>query len=234
MSDLAREETMDKPAKGFTRHKGHLNVRAALVEAAVARAGDMAMRRFVHQLYAHVSGRDLEGRTGEDLHAAAEALWAHGQSREPGKPKIAVVNPEKTRRTVVHIVNDDMPFLVDSVNAELSRQGFAVHLLIHPILRVRRDGAGKLIELCAATSPAEPRQGTAESWMRLEIDQCLDEARLKRLEQGLAAVLADVRAAVEDWRAMLARAKAVLGELSERPPKLPATRSTRPRISCAG
>ena len=218
---------MNKPAKGFTRHKGHLNVRAALIEAAVARAGDMAMRRFIHQLYAHVSGRDLEGRTGEDLHAAAEALWAHGQARVPGKPKIAVVNPPKTRRTVVHIVNDDMPFLVDSVNAELSRQGFAVHLLIHPILRVRRDGVrpeggGKLIELCAAASPAEAKQGVAESWMRLEIDQCLDEARLKRLEQGIASVLADVRAAVEDWQAMLARAKAILGELSDRPPTLSA------------
>jgi glutamate dehydrogenase len=209
---------MDKPVKGFTRHKGHLNVKATLIEAAVARAGDTALRRFIHHLYAHVSGRDLEGRSGEELHAAAAALWAHGQERAPGAPKIDVVNSPGARTTVVHIVNDDMPFLVDSVGAELGRQGFSLHLLIHPILRVRRDAAGRLVEL-AATATADV---AAESWMRAEIDQCLDEARIERLRHGLAAVLADVRAAVTDWKAMLGRARTVLRELQEHPPTLSA------------
>ncbi|HEY7609232.1 MAG TPA: NAD-glutamate dehydrogenase [Alphaproteobacteria bacterium] len=209
---------MDKPAKGFTRHRGQLDTKAALIEAAVARAGEAALRRFVHQLYAHVSGRDLEGRTGEELYSAAAELWAHGATRAPGRPKIAVANGPETRRTAVLVVNDDMPFLVDSVGAELARHGFSVHLLIHPILRVRRDGAGKLIEL-AENGAAE---GRAESWMRIEIDQCLDEKRLEALARGLETVLADVRAAVEDWQPMLARAKAILGELSDRPPGLSA------------
>src|SRR6185503_4157385 len=142
-----RDETMDKPAKGFTRHKGHLSTKAAVIEAAAALAGGPALARFVHQLYAHVSGRDLEGRNGDELYAAAAALWVHGAERKPGAPKIAISNPSETRRTVVAVVNDDMPFLVDSVSAELARQGFSVHLLIHPILGVRRDSAGKLSEL---------------------------------------------------------------------------------------
>ncbi len=212
---------MDKPAKGFTRHKGHLNTKAALIEAAAARAGDKALARFVHQLYAHVSGRDLEGRSGDELCAAAAALWLHGAGRAPATPKIGLVNPPQTRRTVLHIVNDDMPFLVDSVSAELSRQGFSVHMLIHPILRVRRDGAGKLIELTATDGDAAAGAG-AESWMRIEIDQCHDEKRLAALEEGLAAVLADARSAVADWKAMLARAKSILRDLSDRPPGLAA------------
>src|SRR5262249_48076524 len=131
--------------------------------------------------------------------------------------KIAIANPPKTRRTVVHVVNDDMPFLVDSIGAELARQGFSVHLLIHPILRVRRDAGGKLIELAKG-----PDDGAAESWMRAEIDQCLDERRLAALERGLAPILADVRAGVTDWKAMLARANAILHELSDQPPGLSA------------
>jgi len=209
---------MDKPAKGFTRHKGQLNTKATLIEAAVACAGDAALRRFVHQLYAHVSGRDLEGRSGEELCAAAAELWAHGAERAPGRSKIAVANGPATRRTAMLIVNDDMPFLVDSVSAELARQGFSVHLLIHPILRVRRDVAGKLIELADAGG----KEGRAESWMRIEIDQCLDENRLQALARGLETVLADVRAAIEDWKPMLARTKAILGELSDQPPGLSA------------
>jgi glutamate dehydrogenase len=215
MSGL-RDETMDKPAKGFTRHKGQLSTKAALIEAAAAGAGDAGLARFIHQLYAHVSGRDLEGRSAEEIGAAAASLWAHGAERKPGAPKIAIENPPETRRTVLGIVNDDMPFLVDSVSAELGRQGFAVHLLIHPILGVRRDGAGKLIDLAANG------EGAAESWMRIEIDQCLETTRLAALEEGLAHVLADVRAAVEDWKTMMARAKAILRELSEEPPGLPA------------
>jgi len=210
---------MNKPAKGFTRHKGHLDIKSGLIEAAIARAGDAALRRFIHQLYAHVSGRDLEGRTGDELRAAAAELWAHGALRAPGRARIAVVNPPKTRRTVVHIVNDDMPFLVDSVGAELARHGFAVHLLIHPILRVRRESGGRLIELAAPAAA----DAAAESWMRIEIDQCLEPARLAALERGLEAVLGDVRAAVEDWEPMRARAGAILSELFDRPPGLPAS-----------
>ena len=66
-----RDETMDKPAKGFTRLKGQLGTKALLIEAAAARAGDAQLAAFIPQLYAHVSGRDLEGRSAEELHAAA-------------------------------------------------------------------------------------------------------------------------------------------------------------------
>ena len=55
---------MDKPVKGFTRVKGQLDAKSAAIDAAVARAGDAQLRRFIYFLYAHVSGRDLEGRTG--------------------------------------------------------------------------------------------------------------------------------------------------------------------------
>ena len=64
---------MDKPAKGFTRLKGQLSTKALLIEAAAARADDAALAEFVPLFFAHVSGRDLEGRSAEELHAAAAA-----------------------------------------------------------------------------------------------------------------------------------------------------------------
>ena len=39
----------------------------------------------------------------------------------------------------MYIVTDDMPFLVDSVNAELVRQNSAIHLVLHPLFVVTRN-----------------------------------------------------------------------------------------------
>ncbi|MFX8786199.1 hypothetical protein ABTM90_20465, partial [Acinetobacter baumannii] len=64
--------------------------------------------------------------------------------------------------TVVEIVNDDMPFLVDSITAELNRRDISVHLVVHPVLRVARDQAGALAGLA--------EDGQRESWMHIEID----------------------------------------------------------------
>ena len=69
-------------------------------------------------------------------------------SAPPGTPKVRVYNPRfeehgwQSTHTAVEIVTDDMPFLIDSVSMELNRRGCGVHLIIHPVLRVRRDADG--------------------------------------------------------------------------------------------
>jgi glutamate dehydrogenase len=91
------------------------------------------------------------------------------------------------------IVNDDMPFLVDSVAAVIAGHGLTVHRLLHPIVRAARDG-GRLVEL---------GQGEAESIIYVELDRA-DARGRQDLVQEIENVLACVRAAVGDWKAMLA------------------------------
>jgi glutamate dehydrogenase len=166
--------------------------------------------------YAEVDPEELAARAAADLEGAAAAHLAFGKSFFPGKAKIRVHNPVREQHgwasthTVVEIVNDDMPFLVDSVTMEVNRQGLTLHLVIHPVLRAVRDPKG---ELASISRPNESTEGKLESFMHLEVDRQTDPAKLAALEAGIAKVLAEVRAAVEDWKVMQARMRDVLSRL---------------------
>ena len=188
---------------------------------AVARLGKErggAVERFIRQFYANVPPDDLRSESADTLFGAALSLWNFGQQRPPGQPKLRVHNPRiedhgwRSPHSIVEIVNDDMPFLVDSVTAALNRRDLAVYLVIHPVLRVARDASGRLVGA----------GDHAESWMQVRIGELSDPARIDAIRKGLEAVLADVRAAVADWRAMRAKVAEIVAELDRRPPPLPA------------
>ena len=98
----------------------------------------------------------------------------------------------------MQIVNDDMPFLVDSIANEFNRREINVHLLAHPVLAVRRDLDGDLLGFAIEAG----ERAKSESMMHIEIDRQADPALLDELAAALTRVLAEVRLAVEDWRAM--------------------------------
>ncbi|MFQ5775087.1 MAG: NAD-glutamate dehydrogenase [Kiloniellaceae bacterium] len=184
-----------------------------------------AAERFLRQFYAHVPPDDIVNENPENLYGAALALWSFGQKRRPGGAKIRVYNPRpeeqgwKSSHTIVEIINDDMPFLVDSVTAELTRLGVEVHLVIHPIIRVARDAKGKLLALDAFGEAGEDAGG--ESFMHVQISEQPPE-RHEEIRKGLQAVLRDVRFAVEDWQRMRGRLRDIVAELEKSPPPLPA------------
>ena len=133
-------------------------LKAELVDRVAARLRERldpkraeAAERFLRQFYENVAPDDILGDGPDNLYGAALALWNQGQKRRPGACKTRVYNarPEeqgwKSSHTIVEIINDDMPFLVDSVTAALNRLGAEVYLIIHPILRVERDARGKLV-----------------------------------------------------------------------------------------
>jgi len=177
--------------------------------------------RFLRAFYANVPPADILRRSPDNLYGAALALWGHGQSRRPGKAKIRIYNPRpeehgwKSSHTVIEIINDDMPFLVDSVTAEINRQGIEVYLVIHPILHVERDGKGKLVALQDEVDGAR-----GESFMHVEVSEQPGE-RHAEIAKSLDAVLRDVRAAVEDWATMRETMQGIIGELGKSPPPLP-------------
>ncbi|HZU91396.1 MAG TPA: NAD-glutamate dehydrogenase domain-containing protein, partial [Stellaceae bacterium] len=158
-------------------------------------------------------------RSPRDLCGAALSLWRFAERRRPGQAKIRVYNPDpvkdgwSSRHTIVEIVNDDMPFLVDSVTGAINSSDRIVHLVIHPILSIERTADGRLAALDGA--------GLRESWMQIEITPEADRDGLMRLTASLAGVLADVRAAVEDWQKMRETLRTLLEELSVAPPPVP-------------
>ncbi|HEV7847168.1 MAG TPA: hypothetical protein VGO83_13020, partial [Thermoleophilaceae bacterium] len=108
---------------------------------------------FVRQLYRWVAPEDVAERDPVDLYGLALGHFNFARERAPGTPKVRVYNPRfeehgwQSTHTAVEIVTDDMPFLIDSVSMELNRRGCGVHLIIHPVLSVRRDEAGSLVEI---------------------------------------------------------------------------------------
>src|SRR3979411_924388 len=123
---------------------------------------------FVRQYYHRVPAEDLAARDPLDLYGAAVAQWNLAQQRLPGRAKVRVDNPAfeqhgwQSAHTVLEIVTDDMPFLVDSVTMELSRQGYSIDLVIHPVIRVRRDEHGALLEVL---EPGAAGDGAIPEWI---------------------------------------------------------------------
>src|SRR5581483_6007737 len=159
----------------------------------------------------------------DDLYGAGMALWQFAKTRQAGKAKLRIYSPRRaehgwsSKHTVVEIVNDDMPFLVDSITGEINRHGLAVHLVIHPIVRVQRDDKGAL----TALSKAGDKTALAESMMHVELDEVTAADTIAALQKGLETTLDSVRVAVADWKQVCARAQEVVDELEKKPPKLP-------------
>ena len=181
----------------------------ALVREKVAR-GAAGTGRSVHRARttARSTPRTSPSASRADLYGAALSHWNFARRREPGTPQACASSTRASQEhgwqsthTVIEIVNDDMPFLVDSVTMEVNRHGLTLHLIVHPIVRVnRRDASGDADGRAArrvAGAAAASRSCTSRS------TALTDAARLEALAADLARVLDDVRVAVEDWKTML-------------------------------
>ncbi|MFD8593884.1 NAD-glutamate dehydrogenase [Kitasatospora sp. NPDC059646] len=191
-----------------------------------------ALAAYLHHYYLHTAPEDLIGRDPVDVYGAAASHYRLGLKRPQGTAEVRVHTPTVEENgwscghTVVEIVTDDMPFLVDSVTNELTRLNRAIHLVVHPQLAVRRDLTGKLLEILdtdacnrAQAAGAEwPADAVVESWMHIEIDRETDREDLRTIEVGLRRVLGDVREVVEDWSKMRDSALRLADELAEQPP----------------
>ncbi|MGL4728817.1 MAG: NAD-glutamate dehydrogenase, partial [Bosea sp. (in: a-proteobacteria)] len=122
--------------------------------------------------------------------------------------------------TLVQIINDNMPFLLDSTLAELADQGFDLKLVTHPIIGVKRGEDGGFIEFVGEAAGRAPEGARRESLISIIVDRIDDPAAMERLKAGLARVYADVRVAVSDWSAMRARITEAAQAYRANPPPL--------------
>ncbi|MFG2471211.1 NAD-glutamate dehydrogenase [Streptomyces canus] len=179
---------------------------------------------FLQRYYLHTAPEDLTGRDPVDIYGAALSHFRLGETRPQGTANVRVHTPTVEENgwtcthTVVEVVTDDMPFLVDSVTNELTRQGRGIHVVIHPQVVVRRDLTGKLIEVLTVPPVGDlPHDAHTESWIHVEIDRETDRGDLKQITADLLRVLSDVREAVEDWEKMRDAALRMADELPAEP-----------------
>ncbi|MYT13400.1 glutamate dehydrogenase [Streptomyces sp. SceaMP-e96] len=189
---------------------------------------------YLQRYYLHTAPEDLADRDPVDVVGAALSHYRLAEMRPQGTANVRVHTPTVEENgwtcshSVVEVVTDDMPFLVDSVTNELSRQGRGIHVVIHPQVIVRRDVTGKLIEVFDSNCDAHgktgkgkgtklPHDAVTESWIHVEMDRETDREDLQQITTDLLRVLSDVREAVEDWEKMRAAAGRIADELPAEP-----------------
>jgi len=183
----------------------------------------------VRAYYRHVAPEDLLDRSDVDVYGAFAAHYKLAGERPQGTARVRVMTPtlaehgwSASGHSVVEVVVDDMPFLVDSLTMELSRQLRDVHIVIHPGFDVVRDITGVLQSASPVPDGALEPEGAAvrESWMHVEIDRLPEGDDPEDIVENIQRVLRDVREAVEDWGKMHAQVEAVVADLRTDPPPL--------------
>src|SRR5262249_3408014 len=185
--------------------------------------GDMP-ETFAGQLFARAAPEDLARYEPREIAALAEEAWGFLKERKAGAPKIRFdsrdgpIGAERIKTiSTIEIVNDDMPFLLDSVMGELTEQGIEVRLVVHPIFTVERDNTGSLIGFRGEGRAVGAAR--RESFIHIHVERIEDPARKARVVAALEQVLADVRVCVADWRATMTRVGEIVAEMRNNPPR---------------
>ncbi|NUK04766.1 NAD-glutamate dehydrogenase [Streptomyces lunaelactis] len=221
--DEAKAELLERAARVAENSPlgGHLPTGSERGE----RPDQGALLTYLQRYYLHTAPEDLADRDPVDVFGAAVSHYRLAENRPQGTANVRVHTPTVEENgwtcshSVVEVVTDDMPFLVDSVTNELSRQGRGIHVVIHPQVVVRRDLTGKLIEVLPSESngKALAHDALVESWIHVEVDRETDRADLKQMTTDLLRVLSDVRETVEDWEKMRDAALRIAEELPSEP-----------------
>src|SRR4051812_12611334 len=156
---------------------------------------------------------------GHDPAELAGLALGHLKLAEVRPPGSATVDVQRLPdgRSVIRLVTDDMPYLVDSVTAEVVRQGEALAHIVHPVVVVRRDLRGAILAFCdSSIAVGCGSDALTESWMAVVLDGPLDDEAAADLVSGLRTVLDDVRAVDEDAERLRARVLDLAGRLDER------------------
>ena len=182
---------------------------------------------FARILFARVPGEDLAPLSEPALASvAASTAGRLAATRKAGTPSITLTDtsvggpPRPRDVTILDIVNDDMPFLLDSTLAELERHGLEPRLVAHPIIEVERAAAGSLARLGGEVTAAA--SGVArESLIHIHLDRIDGEEKRAALVEALRQVYADVAAVARDAAAMRAQLEGLASEYRANPPPLP-------------
>jgi len=170
------------------------------------------LKQFSDLYYSGAPQDELLARSVDDVYGAALSCWQFIQQREAGSPKVRVFNPDyenhgwQSMHTVIEVVFEDMPFLVDSVRMQLNARQMSLHAIHYCALNAERSKAGKLNT--SKTWNQASKTSVSEAIIYIEVDHHSDTELLDAVTQELIAVLSEVNSCVRDFPAIVAKAKA--------------------------
>jgi glutamate dehydrogenase len=206
----------------------HRKIVSAVVQSAIRppkSLRNLDWPRFLKAYYANVDAEDLAAREPAELAGTALSHLMFARRRRRSA-LVRVFNPTlrehgfTSPHTVIEMVNDDMPFLVDSIGLALTQRALTLHLLTHPVFAVARDRSGTLLSLRERGESSKDKRQPAvkklrlESFQHMEVDRIVDPAALRSLAAQIERSMRDVRVACADWGKMRSATRQVAQELS--------------------
>ncbi|GAW96224.1 MULTISPECIES: NAD-glutamate dehydrogenase [Colwellia] len=203
---------------------------AKLIQQKVDEKTAPLVEKFAHLLYGNMSSLDLDHRNESDMYGAALSLWSSLNEHKDNAPIIHVFNPSvskngwKSSHTIIEVIIQDMPFLVDSIRIALNRLGLSPHLMLNAPLKIIRDKNLEVIEL-APIIDNQLVASSEETIFLIEIDRQTTDEELSSIKNTLLSVVEDIRLTVSDWQPMLSCLKRVIDDVSKA--KLPGTKADK-------
>ncbi len=175
---------------------------------------------FINSFKKQISREDKKLLSIDVIEKIISNFYDWSEKRKKHKHKIRVFNTNskkygwQTNNTIIEIVNKDMPFLIDSISAELARNNFSVQFLFHPIIAVIRDKNDKISRVDSNIEEAR-LEGNVESFIHIQLEQYLTDEACELLQNCLSKIVLDVYAATNDWHDMLANLRGAIREVSK-------------------
>ena len=181
---------------------------------------------FVSRFFSTLCLEDLEAWGIKDLFGASINFWNFIENRSPDETKVRIYNPNyeqygwQTTHTVIEVICNDRPFLVDSLRIVISKMELSMHLITHMGgISIVRDQSGNVTEVLSRS--AENKQNAVvEAPIFIEIDRQTDPKVLENLLEEIKFALSKNSAVVDDWEIMRKKVNDIIEELDYAPPTL--------------
>jgi glutamate dehydrogenase len=163
----------------------------------------------------HAAAEDVAGYDPAALERAGQLAAAALRRHRRGDSVIAIDNDPKLTLhgralTAITVINDNMPFLFDSISGEVTETTGEPTLVLHPVIPVRYGRGG------GAAMAGEAERGGAGagrvSLIHIHVPR-LPAHEAEALKGRLEHILRQVRLAVRDWKPMLARLDQAITDL---------------------
>ena len=187
---------------------------------------EQALSDFTEILLSNTDDSDLAGLSHEGLAGLAVSGFEFASFRRAGQGKVRVFLTEKQidggpPLTIIQIISEDMPFLVDSVMGEIQERGLDVRMVSHPVMLVERDQRRKIVTIKRAGENGDAGLHEREAFLQIHIAHMDGGKDIKDLLDAIEGILEDVKTVVNDWRPMMRRLERAIMAYTSVPPPVP-------------